>query len=148
MKRIRNLLADQEGATLVQSLLVFPVLVLVVLGGYQVWKAHSVRESLRSGTYQAARYLSINPNVGSWIGTVRDDFVVPELVNNTLLGRDVSERREVAEQVVIFAPHPDLLCNQPFTIRAELPWRVVIPFVERDDWRLVSQYEGRIVCAP
>lgn len=142
MKRLRNLLTGEEGASLVQTFLILPILLLVVIGGYQVWKAHSVRESLRSGTYQAARYLSINPNVGSWLLTARYDFIVPELVNNGLV------EREVAEQVVVFAPRPPLECNQPFTIRAELPWRAVIPFLEREDWRLVSEHNGRIVCAP
>lgn len=142
MKRLRNLVAAEEGASLIQSLVILPILLLVVLGGYQVWKAHSARESLRSGTYQAARYLSLNPDVSNWPNTVRDDFVVPELVNNGLVGR------EVAEQVIIFAPQPDLLCGQLFTIRAELPWSAVIPFVEREDWLLVSQHQGQIVCAP
>jgi hypothetical protein len=127
---------------MVQWLLVLPIFLIIVLGGYEVWKATSVRESLRSGTYQAARYLSINPDTGDWLGTIRDDFVVPELANNGLVGE------EIAEDVSIFAPRPELECGEPFIIRAELPWRAVIPFVARDDWVMVSQHRGQVVCAP
>ncbi|MGD9001363.1 MAG: hypothetical protein PVF04_01770 [Anaerolineae bacterium] len=127
---------------MVQWLLMLPIFLLVVLGGYEVWKAYSVRESLRSGTYQAARFLSINPDTGDWLGTIRDDFIVPELANNGLVGE------EIAEQVGILAPQPDLECGETFIITAELPWRAVIPFVEREDWVMVSQYEGQVVCGP
>jgi hypothetical protein len=119
-----------------------PIFLLIVLGGYEVWKAYSARESLRSGTYQAARYLSINPDTGAWQGTIRDDFVVPELANNGLVGE------EIAQQVRIDAPRPELECGATFTIRAELPWRAVVPFVEREDWMIVAQHRGQVVCAP
>jgi hypothetical protein len=123
-------------------MLVLPVFLIIILGGYEVWKAYSVRESLRSGTYQAARYLSINPDTDNWLGTIRNDFVVPELANNGLVGR------EIAEQVSILAPQPELECGETFIIRAQLPWRAVIPFVDREDWVIVAQHQGQVVCAP
>lgn len=132
----------ERGSSLVQTLLILPLFLLIVIGGYEIWRAQSTRESLRSGTYQATRYLSINPDESNWHGVVRDDFVLPELLNNTLL------RPEIANQVIVSAPPPILECGAPFRIRTELPWRTVIPLVAREDWMIRVEYEGEVVCAP
>ncbi len=142
MGRVFPLKIDERGSSFVQTLLILPVLVLVVVGGYEIWKAQSIRESLRSGTYQATRYLSINPDESNWYGVVRDDFVLPELLNNSLL------QPEVADQVTVSAPPPILECGARFRIGAELPWRAVIPFVAREDWTIRVEYEGEVICAP
>lgn len=142
MKRLRNLVASEKGASFIQWMLVLPIFLIIILGGYETWKAYSVRESLRSGTYQAARYLSINPDTDNWLGTIRNDFVVPELANNGLVGV------EIAQQVSILAPQPELECGERFIIRAQLPWRAVIPFLEREEWAIVAQHQGQVVCAP
>jgi hypothetical protein len=140
MKSLRELAASERGATMVQWMLILPIFLMIVLGGYEVWKAYSVRESLRSGTYQAARYLSINPDTGDWLGTVRDDFIVPELANNGLVGE------EIAQQVIILAPRPELECGTPFVITARLPWSVFVPFLDRDEWTIGAQHQGQVVC--
>ena len=132
----------QRGSSFVQTLFLLPVFVMIVVGGYEIWKLHSVRESLRSGTYQATRYLSINPDTWDWLGTIRYDFVAPELSNNGLVGA------EIAEQVRISAPRPDLECGEDFFIRAELPWRAVIPFVGEENLLIVVEHEGEVICAP
>jgi hypothetical protein len=113
---------------------------MVVVGGFEIWKAHSVRESLRSGAYQATRYLSINPNTSDWLATARDDFIVPELLNNSLV------RSEVANQVAVIARPPALQCGETFDVRAELPWRAIIPFVAPQNLMMVVEYEGEVVC--
>ncbi len=137
---MRLLRDGQRGSTLVQTLLILPIFLLIVIGGYEIWKARSVKESLRSGTYQAARYLSLNPDTADWIGTIRDDFVVPELANNGLVGEDV------AREVTIIAPRPELVCEEEFFIRAELPWQTFIPFLDQQDWVIAARHEGQVAC--
>jgi len=146
LARLTRLTEDKRGSILVQTLLILPIFLLIVLGGYEVWKAISVKQSLHSGTYQATRYLCLNPVEDSldpeeW-KEVAEDFIVPELANNGLVGEDV------AEQVRIYVTPPRKLdCDEPFTIRAELPWRAFIPYVP-EHWTFVEEHEGRIACGP
>jgi hypothetical protein len=140
MRRLRELAVGERGATLVQWMLVLPIFLMIVVGGYEIWRAQSVRESLRSGTYEATRYLSFNPNESNWIGVVRDDFVVPELINNNLV------MPEMANEVIIIASPPALECGETFTIRTEMPWRAVIPFISQEDWMIRVQFEGEVIC--
>ncbi len=146
LHRLARLTKDRRGSILVQTLLLLPIFLLIVLGGYEVWKAISAKQSLHSGTYQATRYLCLNPVEDSldpeeW-KEVAEEFIVPELANNGLVGEDV------AEQVRIYVTPPRRLdCDEPFTIRAELPWRAFIPYVP-EHWTFVEEHEGRIACGP
>ena len=49
----------QRGTVLIQFVLVLPVLLILVFGSFALWKVVSAKQSLISGTYQAARYLSV-----------------------------------------------------------------------------------------
>lgn len=142
LRYVLQVTTRERGSSFVQALLVLPVFLMIMVGGYEIWRAQSVRESMRSGTYQATRYLSINPDESNWQSVVRNDFVLPELLNNTLI------RPEIARQVVVFAPAPILECGETFRIRSELPWRAVIPYVAREDWMMRVEYEGEVICAP
>jgi hypothetical protein len=50
VREVFQLRTGEKGSSLVQSLLILPVFLMIVVGGYQVWRAVSIRESLRSGT--------------------------------------------------------------------------------------------------
>lgn len=140
------LVRDRRGAILIQFALLVPIFVLIAVGSFEVWKAISVKRSLHSGTYQATRYLSLNP-VGSldpikWEAEARK-LIVPELANNGFVEDDA------ARWVDIYITPPERLgCDEPFTVIARLPWRAVIPYLSRTSWMLVDQHEGRIVCGP
>ena len=133
-------MTEKQGSTLVQTLVMLPLFLMIVLGGYEIWKAHSVRESLRSGVYQATRYLSLNPDEESWDAVVRNDFVVPELLNNNLV------TQEIVDRVTVNAPTPMLVCGANFTVRADLPWQAVIPFIPQQDLTMYVEYEGQVFC--
>ena len=138
------LVKDKRGAILVQAILFLPILVLIVVGSFEVWKAISVKQSLHSGTYQAVRYLSLNPvksfEEAEWAAVARK-FIKPELKNNGFVSAGT------VEKVSITVDTPDILdCGETFTIRAELPWEAIIPYLSRSDWEFVDQHEGFIVC--
>jgi len=137
-----ELMKGKRGSSFIQTMLILPIFLLIVLGGYEIWRVHSVKESLRSGTYQATRYLSINPNTSDWHGTARNDFIVPELLNNGLVGS------EIASQVRVITYPPPLECGETFSVRAEVPWQAVIPFAAPQDLVIAAQYEGEVACAP
>ena len=138
------LVKDKRGAILVQAILFLPILILIVVGSFEVWKAISVKQSLHSGTYQATRYLSLNPvlslNSEDWVEEA-EKFVEPELKNNGFVSAGT------AKKVSITVDTPDSLdCGKTFTIKTELSWKAVIPYLSRSDWKLVDQHEGFIVC--
>jgi hypothetical protein len=60
MIHLKAWLKDRRGAyDLIQFALVLPVFVLILYGSFELIKLVSIRQSLESGTYQAARYLSV-----------------------------------------------------------------------------------------
>ena len=144
--RLNRLTGDERGAILVQFALLVPIFILIAVGSFEVWKAISVKRSLHSGTYQATRYLSLNPveplDPEEW-REVAEGFIIPELANNGFVEDDAARWVDI-----YITPPMRLGCNEPFTVIARLPWRAVIPYLSRTSWMLVDQHEGRIVCGP
>ena len=157
----------QRGSTLIQFVLVLPLFLILIFGSFAVWKIVSAKQSLVSGTYQAARYLSVEgrylrypgepvPTPGSW-RYVAWAIIVRELENNSLL-------RPLPQPIISFEPYSQPRCpqgdamNDPmpyledalFTIRAEitLPWPVRIPFLDPETITLVEKRTSYIECEP
>ena len=60
IRRLKALREDNGGAyDLIQFALIIPIFVLILYTSFEVIRLVSVRQSLESGTYQAARYLSV-----------------------------------------------------------------------------------------
>ncbi|HID86789.1 MAG TPA: hypothetical protein EYP55_05345, partial [Anaerolineae bacterium] len=151
---------DQRGSTLTQFVLVLPILLVLLYGSFAVWKVASAKQSLASGTYQAARYLSVEGRYldypGEWEYAARV-IIVRELGNNSLL-------RPLPEPAISFEPPfrpqcpPEDAINNPwphldralFTIRAEitLPWPARIPFLDPETITLVEKRTSYIECGP
>jgi hypothetical protein len=132
----------ERGAVLIQTLLILPILILVVFGGYTVWKVAFVRQSLRSGTYQATRYLCLNPvdpPVSEDWGKVVEEFVKREVENNGLA--DGASLRSVT---VTFSDNK-LERGLRFTVETTLEFPIGIPFLK--DWDKVilqDQHDGQV----
>jgi len=137
---------DRRGsADLIQFVLIVPIFVLIFYGLFEVWKLVSVKGSLRVGTYQAARYLSVNNDRWRYDRAVAAEIIRRELENNGLLGSD--EARSLVE---IHIPTYKPACNRLFTVRAELdlPWPIIIPPLPSRNMRLVEQHTSYIECGP
>jgi hypothetical protein len=60
VRRLKALLKEERGAyDLIQFALIVPIFVIMLYGSFELIKLVSIRQSLDSGTYQAARYLSV-----------------------------------------------------------------------------------------
>jgi hypothetical protein len=166
-KGLRDWVLDQRGSTLIQFVLVLPLFLIMVFGSFAVWKVVSAKQSLVSGTYQVARYLSVegryldyypDPDYypDDWEDVARI-IIVRELENNSLL-------RPVPQPVISFgSPSPPQcpkqdaindpvphLENALFSVRAEitLPWPVRIPFLDPETITLVEKRTSYIECEP
>jgi hypothetical protein len=169
-RRVRDWVSDQWGSALIEFLLVLPLFLTLIFGSFVVWKIVSARQTLASGTYQAARYLSVEGRFLDYDPDPDDDpddwqdaarvIIVRELENNSLL-------RPLPQPVITIeslnppsppkCPTEDAV-NDPmshledalFTIRTEiiLPWPVRIPFLDPETITLVEKRTSYIECKP
>ena len=145
---VRRLEGDEWGAVLVQTLLLLPVLILIVFGGYTVWKVASVKHSLHSGTYQATRYLCLNPvdpPVPEIWAEVVEEIVAREVGNNGL-ARGASLR----PIIVLFSDacsEGELDCGPSctFTVEAQMDLPIDIPYLSMS-LALWDRHEGWVEC--
>lgn len=166
---VRDWVLDQWGSTLIEFVLVLPIFLILVFGSFVVWKIVSAKQSLASGTYQAARYLSVEGGDLDYAPDLDDDpddwqdaarvIIVRELENNSLL-------RPLPQHVITIEPSsrpkcPEQRCTEDryavdclldalFTVRAEitLPQPVRIPFLGSETITLEEKRTSYIECGP
>ncbi len=148
----RTWLRDQRGAVdLIQFALILPILILIIFGSYEIWRLVSVKQSLYAGTYQAARYISLNYLIeGPAVQTPANAMIVQELTNNALLSGDTGLQSLPS---IEYSPEglAGLRPYQFFRIRTtlRLPWPVIIPFLPtRPSITLVEQQTSFIEAGP
>lgn len=137
-------MTDRRGSVLVQAIPILIIFILVVAGGFTVWKVISIKQSLHSGTYQAARYLSLNPvdpgQRGLW-HEVAWEFVARELANNGFVGRNPNPSVEV----LIAGGSDELSCGLEFKVEAGLTVQIGMPYLSMN-LNLRDQHNGRVEC--
>jgi hypothetical protein len=148
-------LKDKRGAILVQTVVILPILVLVVFGGFEVWKVMSVKQSLTSGTAEAARYLSFNPDGKD---EAEEDIIYEELLNNDLVGDTPFSSLDIkyyygVSDTRIWDPAtvlPNLPCEAIFSMETELrrlPWDITIPGLSSINLSITTERQvGKIFC--
>jgi hypothetical protein len=143
---VRRLKGDERGAVLVQALLILPILILIVFGGYTVWKVAFVKQSLHSGTYQATRYLCLNPVnrpvSGSWEDAWEE--VVKKIVESEVKNNGLAEG--ASEPVATVTLHGNRLdCGLRFTVETEMNFQIGAPYLTMT-LTLRDRHEGRVEC--
>jgi hypothetical protein len=127
----------------VQTFLLLPIFVLVVFGGYGILQAMSVKQALHNGTYQAARYLSLNPinaiQRGPW-EDVAETLILQELE------AEIGEReaRQGLVRVRVDPPGNIPPCGW-FEVESEFQWQFDVPFADLFRIPLREEYRVNIV---
>ena len=68
----RRWYAEDQGAVSTYILLMLPLFMLALFGLNAVWQVAMVKQALRAGVYQSARFLSAEPQSGSgWVDSAR-----------------------------------------------------------------------------
>jgi hypothetical protein len=133
---------DERGVVLVQALLILPVLILIVFGSYTIWRAASVKHSLHTGTYQATRYLCLNPVdplvPGIWEEVVIE-IVAREVENN---GMAHGASRPFAN-VTFFGN--ELVCGLRFAVETWVNLQIDMPYLSMP-LTLRDRHEGWVEC--
>ena len=146
--RLRRLKRDERGAVLVQALLILPILTLAVFGGYTVWKVAFVKQSLHSGTYQATRYLCLNP-VERPVRSTQKEWeeawgeVVEEILRREVMENNGLTNDEYEPVAIVEIDGNELHRGLSFTVKTELKLRIGIPFLDRaEPLTLSDQHDG------
>lgn len=141
-----SILHDRRGAIAVQTFLLLPIFVLVVFGGYEFLRAMSVKQALHDGTYQAVRYLSLNPITESrsqaWEDVART-LILQELE------AEVGDEAGLVQVTVPRRPgHTPPWCGDRFEVRATFRWTFNVPFADSIGPLLFYQErEGWVICS-
>ncbi len=136
-------LHDRRGTVLAQTIVLLPLFILVVLGGYEILRVMSIKQALHQGTYQAARYLSLNPIMairpGPW-EDVAEQFILEELKAK------VGERDARLGLVRVRVKPPGNIppCGW-FTVESYFNWEFDVPFAKRFRVPLREEYRATIV---
>ncbi len=145
---ISSLYQDRRGSVAVQTFLLLPIFVLVVFGGYEILRAMSIKQALHNGTYQAVRYLSLNPIISSGSGPwqdVAETLIVQELAAAT--GDEAEARRLLQIRVPEIPRHVPPWCGDTFRVEATYTWQFDVPFANRFNITFRERRDGRIICS-
>ena len=151
------LVKDKRGSILIQTVIILPILVLVVFGGSEVWKVMSVKQSLTSGTSEAARYLSFNPGDKN---EAEEEIIYEELLNNDLAGDTPFSSLNIKYYYGVSdtqirdpaAVLPNLPCGENeaiFSMETELTsWDLTIPGLSSINLSITTERQvGQVFCA-
>lgn len=113
--RLQRWRDDDAGATTPFMLTILCLFLFVVLGFHAIWEVISLRQALRVGTYQAARYLSSEPpqtgNKAHW-DREAERMVLRELEQNVIVRAQEARKltsqdpRGIGFSVAVDAPVP------------------------------------------
>jgi hypothetical protein len=145
---------DQRGATLVTYALVLPLLILLIFGGYAVWRIMVIRQTLSLGTYKAAWELSwqardLPLDEDEWLA-IAAPIVRTEVEGNHLIEPGFTLDVTVALPDTLACPSygqrpvDDIL----FTVKANLslPTPIRIPYFDPINLTLTEQHTSFVKC--
>jgi len=148
------LLEEKRGAITVQVALFLPILILIVLGGFEVWKVLYMQQLLNDAAYQGVRVLALQPK--------KEDT---PLQVEAMVRRYIAEAPFVDPALKANPDNRDLLhvtvnvgnfrCGDPISLEIALYWKVGqewlgnpsgwLSFLKMRGW-LKARAEGVILC--
>lgn len=129
---------SERGSVSIETVFYIIIFAVTFFGGVELARGIALRHALDTGTWEAARYLSINP--GDWAGA---DNVIRQSVSNSPLGS------AYASQVSVSVNMPSSAFSSPFSVQASVPYRVTIPLVGTLNQRTIqTEHTLRIEAYP
>ena len=153
-----RLLRDERGAVAVQTALFLPILIIIVIGSFELWKVAYVQQVLNDAAYQGVRLMVMQANsqeidvpwrterlIRRYVSTC--PFVDPALKANP-------ENEELLDVSIQYYPPR---CGETVSIEVIVPWVVGREWRARpnsSDWlsflgargRLIGRAEGAMLC--
>lgn len=140
---------SERGTQIVQLALVVPILLLLLYGGFEVWRAMQARDALQEGVYQAVLYFSTY-GYDMESSTIRDEAweMARVIVEESVLGTGVVEAGDIGDlQINVTYDPAELACESRFVVEAVLPLTLDFAPLARV-MTLRERRAGRFVCEP
>ena len=152
---------DERGAVAVQFAILLPVLLITVIGAFEVWKILHMQQVLNDAAYQGVRLLCMQPDHRDAEG----DRDMPQRVEK-LVRRYVStanfvdpalrDNPENGSLLQVGITDTSLECGAPVSVRVRLHWTVGqdwagtpsaswFPFERQRRW-LIGEATGSVLC--
>ena len=109
---------SERGSVSIETVFYIIIFAVTFFGGVELARGIALRNALDTGTWEAARYLSVTP--GDWAGA---DNIIRQSVSNSPLGS------AYAPQVSVSVNMPSSAFSSPFSVRASVPFQATIPLV-------------------
>ncbi|GEM_PF-1913387 len=146
---------DRRGSITIQAMAYVAIFVLILSLSFQVWKVLSIKQSLKSATYQAARFLTLNGllwqrHQADLLRDVIRPLVNKELHNNTFVPEDSDA------EVILYldVTRPDWCDDRnPSTFRLLVTYEYSVPLPVlgsspiSEVLVLRQEHSGRMLCA-
>jgi len=126
-------LGDRGTAT-VETLFSAVLLVMLLFTAFELGRAVSIKHSLDVGVYRAARYLSL----GTDLDEARE--MIWHEVDISGLGHGYTESQVKSHVTFPLGNPASMNFGEEFTVRCELPYQTVIPFMRLTSRQLVVEH--------
>jgi hypothetical protein len=151
---------DKRGAVAIQVALFIPILVIILLGAYELWKALYMQQVMNDAAYQGARLMAMQP-----MGKDQYDNM-SKVVAEQMIRRYISQAALVDPELranpgdpriqVIFRSDHGPLCGSRILVHIQMPWTVGrewgvsansswLPFMGFT-WMMHGRAEGWVLC--
>jgi hypothetical protein len=151
---------DKRGAVAIQVALFIPILVIILLGAYELWKVLYMQQVMNDAAYQGARLMAMQP-----LGKDQYDNV-NKVVAEQMIRRYISQAALVDPELranpgdpriqVIFQTDNGPLCGSRILVHIQMPWTIGrewgvgansswLPFMGFT-WMMHGRAEGWVLC--
>jgi hypothetical protein len=114
-----SFLRDRRGAVTIQVVLLLPVLIVIIMGAYEVWKVLYVQQTMNDAAYQGVRLLAMQPGYSD--ANVQAENLVRRYVSQNSVV-DIPPASPALE-VHVIVPYPPQT-GQTVSIEVLMDWTV------------------------
>ena len=145
-------LRDRKGATTVQFLLLLPLLLVIAVGSFELWKILYVRQTLNDAAYQGARLLAMQPNHDR-VSVEVDKLIRRYVTRNAFVDPALKQNPDNDSLLQVVLEYDPPRCGDPIVVTVRLYWLVGrewgfhrwLPFVGQNGY-LEARSEGWVLC--
>jgi hypothetical protein len=151
---------DKRGAIAIQVALFIPILVILLLGAYELWKALYMQQVINDAAYQGVRLMAMQPlgqdRAGNNTEIIAEQMIRRYISQAALVDPAFRENPGDPRLEVRFQSERGYFCGSRILVRITMPWTVGrewgvgvssswLPFLGLT-WTMRGQAEGWILC--
>ncbi len=151
---------DKRGAVAIQVALFIPILIIILLGAYELWKVLYMQQVVNDAAYQGARLMTMQPlgkdREGNSTEIIAEQMIRRYISQAALADPALRENPGDPRLKVMFQSEHGPFCGSHILVHVEMPWTVGrewgvsansswLPFMGFT-WMMHGRAEGWILC--